>query len=1232
VTHSGNDHAGTASGMSPRELGELFGAAMKNPLSQAQRLREADIVVGIPFYNETETITGVLQAATQGLRQYYSSRKCVIVASGSPAGREALDQVNAAPPTEGVSRIAFLLEDERLGGKGWGIWSIMQVARTLGADLAILEADLRSRRQNGEVEGLDPEWVRLLLEPIEEAGMDLVVSRFARHYLEAPLSSHVFYPVLATIYDCPIHDLTGGQWGISYSLLRTFLEAASYPPSTEAAGYGVDSWLATTAITSGAQVCESNLGIKIHQPSVAKTEMVLTQAARVLFRHAVGEQSRKEKGGSASHPLVRPLPVFGVTRQQQPDEVVLVPRQLLDRFRQGFTRFQALYQWVLPGDEYRQLESLAESQASSFRFPHRLWANIVYHLLLASAFTRDFAEGDLISALVVAYSGHLASFVMEMAALRERLQSLGDEQEARHLLSLEAERRAHHIADEFIRLKPDFVTAWRTHEEARRPPVPNVTYREFIPGIPLIVPQEVTGRDGNTVTANAVYEFVFHRYKEEFDHFIHDRLQVPPEADSQEITERIRRFLHQVETEIAEVLLPRDFSTVAGVHEMVDLVMRYFRRGQIMALSPEFCSWLLWRYPPTDLLTRLGYTYLNQLLTRYEPNDLLALASWTEETDYRDQVGALIRESLRPEHFIPSAFKPLVMDSETFPMLTEMKESPSLSRIAGRLVRTNLRKGMGGELPRLRHITTTAKSVIETEAFGEVWERFAQDRRDFSDKVMNALEGHWGKTPLSAHNIFENGHQRAFVQRLREMADALCREKPADTARETLAAHLRDLADSYHLALTLPDGTFVPCSAWTWASYSFKGGTGVPTPLSLHVERDWSSRDFLIEYFKAIGGDEKTVQNRIMELMADGREYENLVPILLGKMHDGETVVGQVLPDAGHPASGPLARFPANPILCPVKEHSWESRYLLNPGAIRLNGRVYLAYRAVGDDDVSRIGLATSDDGFNFTERSAEPVFAPATPSEERGCEDPRLTLIEDRVYMLYTAYGNTVAQISAASISVDDFVSYRWNGWHRHGLVFPGFTDKDAALFPERFGGKYVMLHRVDPHIWISFSPHLRCPWPRTEHSILAGSRSGMVWDSLKIGGGAQPIKTEYGWLLIYHGVDHERVYRLGVMVVALDNPSQLLYRSPNFILEPVEEFEVGKKGESWVPNVVFTCGAVPAEEGRDILGAKDEILVYYGAADSAIGVATARVGDLIPEEIRRGTRGRTWSDVQVL
>jgi hypothetical protein len=240
-----------------------------------------------------------------------------------------------------------------------------------------------------------------------------------------------------------------------------------------------------------------------------------------------------------------------------------------------------------------------------------------------------------------------------------------------------------------------------------------------------------------------------------------------------------------------------------------------------------------------------------------------------------DRIWDWIWGNVRPEHFGSLPLKPLVVSHEGFPSLMEMKEASSLSKLSGRIVLSDLRKGLGGEFPKLRYFTMVAKNIVESERYGEIWEEFARERRGFRRKVINSLEGHWGIEPLSAHNIFENMHQRILVQRLKEMAKELEGRGPS-----SLVEILRDIVFSYHLAQILPDGQFIPCSAWTWASYSFKGGRGIPTTLSLHVERDWASREFLSGLYQAVGGSEEKMDAKIVELMGQGREPENLGKLL----------------------------------------------------------------------------------------------------------------------------------------------------------------------------------------------------------------------------------------------------------------------------------------------------------------------------------------------------------------
>ena len=128
---------------------EIFKSFMHEPLNRAAEIETADIVVGVPFYNEVDTVGEVIKTVYAGLEEYYPDQKCVIAAVGSRAGRKALEVIDALPQSSEIERIAFLLDDDKLNGKGWSIRAFLELTRVLGADLAIIEADLRSREYNG---------------------------------------------------------------------------------------------------------------------------------------------------------------------------------------------------------------------------------------------------------------------------------------------------------------------------------------------------------------------------------------------------------------------------------------------------------------------------------------------------------------------------------------------------------------------------------------------------------------------------------------------------------------------------------------------------------------------------------------------------------------------------------------------------------------------------------------------------------------------------------------------------------------------------------------------------------------------------------------------------------------------------------------------------------------------------------------------------------------------------
>jgi predicted GH43/DUF377 family glycosyl hydrolase len=198
-----------------------------------------------------------------------------------------------------------------------------------------------------------------------------------------------------------------------------------------------------------------------------------------------------------------------------------------------------------------------------------------------------------------------------------------------------------------------------------------------------------------------------------------------------------------------------------------------------------------------------------------------------------------------------------------------------------------------------------------------------------------------------------------------------------------------------------------------------------------------------------------------------------------------------------------------------------------------------------------------------------------------------------------FSGAGNRVALASTEDLRT----------FHKHGVVIPGLEDKDAVIFPELIGGRIAMLHRVAPDIQIVYLKNLEQLlnpeegfWStyRPSFEDFTVMRPKYDWEAKKIGAGPPPIRTEAGWLLIYHGVDANHVYRAGVALLDLENPSQVIARSPYLILEPEEEYERG--GD--VPNVVFPEGAV-VRDGT--------LYVYYGGADKCCCLATAALDDLV-------------------
>ena len=313
-----------------------------------------------------------------------------------------------------------------------------------------------------------------------------------------------------------------------------------------------------------------------------------------------------------------------------------------------------------------------------------------------------------------------------------------------------------------------------------------------------------------------------------------------------------------------------------------------------------------------------------------------------------------------------------------------------------------------------------------------------------------------------------------------------------------------------------------------------------------------------------------------------------------------------------------LKRFEGNPIIKPDPKLAWQSKAVFNPTALYEYGRVHLAYRAMSEDNTSVIGFASSNDGNNFEERLAEPIYTPRetfeaklVPGGNSGCEDPRLTRIDDVIYMLYTAFnGKSEPRVALTYIKLDDFIARSWN-WSRPILISPPNTpDKDAALFPKKIKGKYAFLHRLGASIWLDYRDNLQFGENEWLKGDVIMSPKDELPDTERIGIAGPPIETKAGWLLLYHCVSRRTepmTYYVASALLDNKDPSKILARRKVPLLEPETSYELFGQ----VNNVVFPCGAA-------VIG--EDLFVYYGGADSVIGVATMKLSELLNSLITWG------------
>jgi hypothetical protein len=384
-------------------------AAQPEVQQKIDALGGADIVIGIPSFNNAATIGHVVREAQRGLRQYFPEARSVIINSdgGSNDGTPAIVMESVADES-GLLQVPHALAPVQklstpylgIPGKGSAIRNVFQLARRLGAKAcAVIDADLRSIR---------PDWVRLLVEPVLEQGYDFVAPNYVRHKFDGTITNSVVYPMSRALYGKRIRQPTGGEFSFSQTMLDRYLAQNVW--ETDVARFGIDIWLTTEALCSGLRICQVALGAKIHDPKDLSSDLssMLVQVLGAMFTEMDRNTAVWQKVRGST-----PVIVLGGPSEVETEPVKVDAGKMIDSVQLGFKNLFGIWSLVLPPNSLLELRKHAQRPPAEFRLADELWVRVVYDFAVAHHF-RTISRDHLLRAFTPLYLGWVASFVMEM--------------------------------------------------------------------------------------------------------------------------------------------------------------------------------------------------------------------------------------------------------------------------------------------------------------------------------------------------------------------------------------------------------------------------------------------------------------------------------------------------------------------------------------------------------------------------------------------------------------------------------------------------------------------------------------------------------------------------------------------------------------------------------------------------------------------------------------------------
>lgn len=407
----------------------------KTVREQLRKIGSADIVVGIPSFNNARTIGHVVRAVQAGLDKYFPNMKAVLINSdgGSQDGTpQAAIQASVENPESILipqrKEPFFKFATTYLGppGKGSAFRTIFEIAVALGAKAcAVVDSDLRS---------ISPEWVELLIKPQLEHKTDYVAPLYHRHKFDGTITNSIVYPLTRALYGRRVRQPIGGDFGFSGKMAAHFLSKSVW--DSDVARYGIDIWMTTEAVANGFSIAQSFLGAKIHDakdPGTDLSSMFVQVVGSAFSSMEMYTASWKEITGST------PIPTFGFRYDVGLEPIRVDLERMLAVFREGVRGLQGIWIDILGRSDYLEIESLSQKSNEDFRFSSSLWARIVYDYAISHHCHRMRSD-HLLSSLVPLYLGKTASFILEMADADPTTVEAATEN-----LCLEFERNKHYL-------------------------------------------------------------------------------------------------------------------------------------------------------------------------------------------------------------------------------------------------------------------------------------------------------------------------------------------------------------------------------------------------------------------------------------------------------------------------------------------------------------------------------------------------------------------------------------------------------------------------------------------------------------------------------------------------------------------------------------------------------------------------------------------------------------------